>query len=185
VLTKEHTFTVIVCSKLLTFGVLTSDTVCQRITAQREGPALNTGPVSNRLRRGAGVQSVPRSQLGNARKVPTPPNPTPPQGASAAKKNKARRAWHTPGPSQGGKRPSLGDQAAAYEDQASSVPQRPPSGGAGRRRRTGMARERAVRSRGRPITGPAGARSATPRLSLTKPPRAWVACRGCSTRSRV
>jgi hypothetical protein len=37
-------------------------------------------------------------------------------------------------------------------------------GGAGRRRRTGMARERAVRSRGRPITGPAGARSATPRL---------------------
>ena len=36
-----------------------------------------------------------------ARKVPTLPNPTPPQG-ECAKKKKARRAWHTPGQYKGG-----------------------------------------------------------------------------------
>jgi len=103
------------------------------ITAQREGPALihrasHPSRFTQARPAARGCQRCSRSRDKNLRRpgrfLHRPIRPR--RRASAAKKKKARRTWHTPGPSQGGKRPSLGDQAAAYEDQASSVPQRPP-----------------------------------------------------------
>jgi hypothetical protein len=78
VLTKEHTFTVIVCSKLLTFGVLTSDTVCQRNHGAKRRPgaehrASHPSRFTQARPAARGCQRCSRSrrsQRGSARNVP-------------------------------------------------------------------------------------------------------------------